>query len=142
MGDGRRPLRDRLHHVDLAEAALQRQPLIIDERAAAADDEDRDAVEVGVRHGRDHVGDAWSGGDDRDADLAGRARPAIGGVAGRLLVPRVDELHAVVHGGLEDRVKVAAVQREDALDARRLQHSNQDLAAVNLLCQRVLLCAR
>ena len=110
---------------------LQRAHLEAGERAAAADDEHRRLVVPGVGDGGDAVGDAGAGGDDGDAALASRARPAFGGVAGDLLVADVDDLDLFVEAGVVDRLHVAAAEREDGVDAFLLDSAGDEVAAVN-----------
>ena len=130
MRDRRRPLGDRLHQINLAEAALQRELLVVDKRTAAADDQHGHAVEVGVRYRGDDVGDSRARRDHGHADAARRARPAVGGVPGGLFVPRVHQPEFVADGSLEDRVQVSAMEGEDAVDPLGNKHAYQDLAAV------------
>ena len=61
-------------------------------RHLAGDDHHRDRVHVGGRDAGDGIGHARAGGDERDADLAGRARIAVGGVHRGLLVAHQDVL--------------------------------------------------
>ena len=114
---------------------LERELLFLRDRVAPADDEHGHGVYVRVRDGGHDVGDAGAGRDHRHADLARHSRPAIGHVAGCLLVARVDDANVVFQAGLEYRVDVAAVEREDLLDALLLQHPDDHFAAVNLHCR-------
>ncbi len=87
------------------------------QRAGAADHDHGAAVLVGVGDGGDAVGDAGAGGDEADAGAAVGSRPALGGVAGDLLVPDVDDADAVVVAAGVDVLDVAAAEGEDDVDA-------------------------
>ena len=63
--------------------------------------DDRDAVHQRIRQAGDRIGRARAGGDEHDADLAGRARVAFRRMHGALFVAHQDVAHAV---GLEQRV--------------------------------------
>ena len=79
-------------------------------------------------------GDARARGDERDADIAGGARVAVGRVHGRLLVAHQHVLDAVL---LVQRVvdveHRAAWVAPEVLDTLGLQAANQDFGAVRLL---------
>ena len=117
---------DRVALLERVEADRRRRHL-------AGDDDHRDRVHVGRRDAGDGVGDAGPGGDERDADLAGRPRVAVGGVHRRLLVAdqhvldRVLLVERVVD--VEDRAARVAPEVADVLC---LQAANQDLGAVRL----------
>ncbi len=116
-----------LHLVHLLEGAL----LEIAQGAAAADEQHGAAVLVGVGHGGDGVGDAGAGGDHRHAALAGGPRPALGGVAGRLLVTDVDHLDVLVNAGVVDGLDVAAAEGEDDVHSLLLEAAGHQIAAVD-----------
>ena len=66
----------------------------------------------------DRVGGAGAGGDQHGADLAGRARIALGGMHGALLVAHQDVLHLVLlEQRVVDRQHRAAGIAENVLDA-------------------------
>jgi hypothetical protein len=126
------PLGDRLHHRDLIDAALERQRLGLAQRRRAGQEERGHAVEMRVGDGGDAVGEARPRGHERDARPTRGARPAVRGMARRLLVARVDEADVAAGGRHVDGVQVPAVEREDGVDARALQHADQQLATVDL----------
>jgi len=131
LRDAVRPLRDRLHERQLVEAALQRERLGVAERRRPADEERRDAVEVGVRDGGHDVGHARARRHHRHPDPPGRACPAVGGVPRGLLVPRVDEAQPSRALRLVGRVQVTAVQGEDLAHAVPRERARQELSAVD-----------
>ncbi len=117
---------DRVAFLERVEADRRRRHL-------AGDDHHRDRVHVGGRDSGDGIGDAGPRRDERDADLAGRARVAVGGVDSRLLVADQHVLDRVL---LVERVvdvedRAAGVAPEIA-DVFRLQAADQDLGAVRL----------
>ena len=101
------------------------------QRAATADDKQGRAVLIGVGDGGHAVGDAGAGGDNRDAAAPGGARPALGGVAGDLLVADIDNLDLFVQAGVVDRLHVAAAEGEDRVDALQLDGAGYEVASVN-----------
>ena len=131
-GDRRRPLRDWTHHLDGAGDLLQRAHQRGAKRRGATDDEQRAGVLVSGGHRRDGVGDTRAGCDDGDAALAGEAAVALGGVAGGLLVARVDDADALVEATVVDVLDVPAGEGEDGVDALMLEHAGDDVAAVDL----------
>ena len=81
-------------------------------RDVGGDDEQRRVRGPGLSGRGDDVGGARSGGRQRDAEPAGRARVAVRGVAGCLLVPHADQAHAAVRERLPGREVVHAGQPE------------------------------
>ena len=90
-----------------------------DQRAAdlAGDADDRRRVHHRGGDAGDHVGRAGPGRRDRDADLAGRARVAVGHVRRALLVPHQDVADRVVEHRVVGRQNRAARIAEDDVDA-------------------------
>ena len=102
-----------------------------------ADDRDRVHQRVGQR--RHHVGGARAGGDQRDADAAGRAGIAFGRMAGALLVTDEDMLDIVLLDDLViDRQDRAAGIAEDVLDALVLQRPDDHFRAGHFDAVRLL----
>src|SRR5262249_57021000 len=62
-------------------------------------------------------------------DLAGEARPAVGGVDRSLLVARVEDVDALAEAAVVDGGDVAAAQGEHAGDAFILEGAGDDVAA-------------
>ena len=95
----------------------------------AGQDDDRDRVHQRVGHAGDGVGGAGAGGDEHDAGPAGRARVALGGVRGALLVAHQDVADVVLLEDLVvDRQHRAAGIAEHGVDALVLQGLDDDLA--------------
>ncbi len=93
----------------------------------AGDDDERDGVAERVGQAGDGIGGARPRGDQHGADLAGRARIALGGMHRALLVAHQDVLHLVLlEYGVVDRQHGAAGIAENVLDAligkRRYHH--------------------
>ncbi len=120
MRNVRAAARDRTQDVDVRRP-LQWPHAVLPRRRAATDHEHRRALEIGIRHRGDAVGDAGAGRHERDAELAGQQRMRSGHVHGRALVPHVDDRDAVGRKTIPDRLDMAALQAEHArrLRARR-----------------------
>ena len=100
--------------------------------AGDADQGNRIAERVGERG--DGVGRAGTGGDEQDADLAGRARVTFRGMARALLVADEDVAKLVLmEDGVVDREHRAARIAEDHLDALILQRLDDHLRAGHVL---------
>ena len=108
--------------VDLLEGVLA------DQRGGhvAGDRDHRDRVELGRADARDEVRRAGAGGAHADADLAGRAGVAVGGVGAALLVADEDvaELGVVAEDVVEGQDDAAGIAEEHvhALAEDRLAH--------------------
>ena len=96
---------------------LQRSHIGLRPRGAAADQQHRRAGERGIRHGRHRVGDAGTGGDHGDAEAAGQFGMGVRHVHGGALVAHVDDADALTRDVIPDRLDMAALQSEDAVDA-------------------------
>ncbi len=101
-------------------------------RAGAADDDHRDAAALGVGDGGDGVRHAGARGDSAHARSPGDARVAVGGVAGRLLVPDVDDADAVVEAPVVDGLDVAAAEGEEVRCAVAQERLGDESTAVDL----------
>ncbi len=99
---------------------LQRTHIGLWPRGAAADEKHGRAGERGIRHRGDAIGYARAGGDHGDAELARQLRMGMGHVDGRALVSHVDDADALAAAEIPDRLDMAALQAEDAVDAARL----------------------
>ena len=87
-------------------------------RHLPGDDDERDGIAQRVGQAGDRVGRARPGGDQHAADLAGRARIALGGMHRALLVPHQDVAHLVLlEQRIIDRQHRAAGIAENVLDA-------------------------
>ena len=128
-GDRPRPLGDRGDEVHMPHL-LQRAAVHLIERGGAAEDDDRAAALVGVGDAGHAVSHARASGQQRDARLAGDARPALGGVDGHLLVARIHHPDTLAHAAVIDRGDVAAAEGEDDLDAFALEDFGDQHAAV------------
>ncbi len=94
-----REVGDRLHQIVVlgarardADGVAFLEGVVADEmgRHLPGDDDERDRIAQGVGEPGDRIGGAGTGGDQHAADLAGRARIALGRVHGALLVPHQD----------------------------------------------------
>src|ERR1035441_3500183 len=131
MRDAARPLGDRPQDADLIDR-LQRQLVILDERASAADQNHRDRVHEGVGDSSDRVCDSWPRRHDGDARTPRRARPSVSHMRRCLLVTSIDHAEAVCTAGRVNRIEMAAVERENLAYALLLERPYQHLAAINL----------
>ncbi len=100
---------------------LQRPHIGLWPRRAAADQQHRSARERGVGHGCDRVGDARPGSRHGDTQRAGQFRVGVRHVDGRSFVANVDDADAFARHVIPDRLDVAALEAEDAVDAARFQ---------------------
>ena len=111
---------------------LQRAASLQRGRRGAADQQQRRLRQLGVLERGQRVGDAGTGGDRRDARLAGQPRHGVGGEDRGRLVARVDDADAARLGGDEDRRDVAAAEGEEKAHAVRRQRRGDAVAAVGV----------
>lgn len=117
---------------DLVEASLEDVELGLAKRRAARDVQHWHAIEVGVGNGGVGVREPGPRGNRADSDASGRPSVGLGCVPRGALVPRVDQPDPVAGAGLQERIEVAAVQREDVAHSGRGERPGQQLPAVNL----------
>ena len=117
---GARAAGHRFQDVDVRNV-LERPHVGLRTRGAAADEQDRDAGERGVRHRGHRVGNPGAGCHHGDADAAGELGVRLGHVHGGALVPDIDDTDAGLGREVPDRLDVAALETEDAIDAAGLQ---------------------
>ena len=99
-------------------------------RHLAGDAHQRDRIHHRVGEPGDCVGRAGAGRDEQDADLAGRARIALGGVGRALLVAHEDVADLfLVEDRVIDRQHRAAGIAEDDIDALILQRFDDHFRA-------------
>ncbi len=122
LGDagGARCPRHRPQDVDVGNV-LQRAHIGLRSRRAAADQQHRCAGERGVRHGGDGVGDAGPGSRHGDAQHASEFGMGVRHMDGRAFVAHVDDADALARHMIPDRLDMAALQAEDAVDAARFE---------------------
>jgi hypothetical protein len=119
---GARCPRHRPQDVDVGDV-LQRAHIGLRARRAAADQQHRRAGERGIGHGGDRIGHARPGGRHGDAERAGQLRMGMRPVDRGALVAHVDDAEAAARHVIPDRLDVAALQAEDAIDAARLEEA-------------------
>ena len=102
-------------------------------RHLAGDDDHRDRVHIGGGDAGHGIGDARAGGHQRNADLAGRTRVAVGSVDCGLFMTHQHMLDRLlfVQGVLDIDHGTAWIAPE-VLDPFGLQAANQDFRAVDL----------
>ena len=122
-----RAARDRRHDRHVVDA-LQRAEIVLWHRRAAADQEHRHTLQVRVGHRGHTVGHAGAGGGHRDAHLARQRRVRVRHVHRRTFVAHVDDAHVQLREVVPDRLDVAALQAEDAVDAARDQETGDQLS--------------
>ena len=124
VGDSKRARlpRHRPQDVDVGNV-LQRAKIGLGARRAAADHQNRHPGERGVGDRRGGVGHAGTGRHHGDSELAGEFGVGVRHVDGRDLVANVDDADAKLRGMVPDRLNMAALQPEDAVDAARLQET-------------------
>ena len=113
-------LRDGGHHVDVRQV-LQGAHLVLAQRALTADQQHRALRAERVRDTGHGVGRARSRGDHRATRAAGDSGVPVSGVSCDLFVANVDDVDALVDATVVDVDDVAATQREDHVDALRLE---------------------
>jgi hypothetical protein len=100
----------------------------------SGDADERDRIHQRVGEAGDRIGGAGSGGDEQHADLARRARIALGRVRGPLLVSHQNVLHLLlVEKHVVDRKDRAARIAEQNLDALILQGFDNHFRAGHFL---------
>jgi hypothetical protein len=80
----------------------------------------------------DRISSARTGGDDGDARLASDARPGIGSMRCRLLVPHVNDFDALVEAAVVDINNVPPAESKNGLNALGLQSASHQMAPTNL----------
>ena len=117
---------------------LQRTHIGLRARRAAADQQHRRPRQRGVGHGGDGVGDAGPGGHHGDAEVARQLGMGVRHVHGGALVAHVDDADALPGDVVPDRLDVAALQAENAVDAARLQEARDPGRAGQFVAVEVL----
>ena len=131
IGDEHVVLRDR--HRDAGDVGLLERVVAHDRGRDLAGDRDHgDRVHLGVGERGDQVAAAGTATSPCDADLAGRPRVALGGVAGALLVAAQHVPDARVEQRVVGRQDGAAGDAEDDVDALALEGLEQRLRAGDL----------
>ena len=103
-------------------------------RHLSGDADERDRIHQRVGEAGDGVGGAGAGGDEQHADLAGRARIALGGMRRALLVAHENMLHLLLmEEHVIDRKDRAARIAEQNLDALILQGFDHHFRAGHFL---------
>ena len=106
---------------------MQRPEIVLGARGAAADQQHGNAFELRVRHGGDAIGHARTGGHHRDAEPPGEHGVRVRHVHRRAFVAHVDDAHAALRQLVPDRLDVAALQAEHAIDAARDEEVDDEL---------------
>ena len=106
---------------------LVRMASVVVARDVAGDHHHRDRVERRVGDAGRRIGEARTEVRHQDADLARRARVAVGGVRGDLLVARRDEANLALAERVEKADHGVAAQPEDHLDAEALEVVGQQV---------------
>ncbi len=108
--------------------ALQRAEVVLRHRWAAADQQHRHALEVGVGDGRHAVGDARAGSGHRNAHATRELRMCVRHVHRGALVAHVDDSHSELRQVVPDRLDVASLQAEHAVNAARDEEAGNDFS--------------
>ena len=104
-----------LHDRDVVDA-LQRPEIVLRHRRAAADQQDRSALELRIGDRRHAVGDTGPRGRERDAQLARQHRMAVRHVHGGAFIAHVDNPHFALGQVVPDRLDVAALEAVHAVN--------------------------
>jgi hypothetical protein len=102
---------------------LQRPHVDLGSWRTAADHQNRYARDGGVGHCGDCVGDARAGGNHRDRGTASEFGMRVRHVDGGALVADIDDADAKPCGMVPDRLDVAALQTEHAVDPARFEET-------------------
>ena len=116
---------------------LQRAHIGLGPRGAAADQQDRHPRQRRVGHAGDGVGDAGAGSDHRHAEVAGQLGVRLGHVHGGAFVTHVDDTDAAAAEMVPDRLDVAALDAEDAVDATGDEEAGDPGGAAQLVLVQV-----
>ena len=106
---------------------LVRMAAVVIARNVAGDHHHRNRIERGIGDAGRRIGEAGTEVRHQHADLAGRARVAIGGVRGDLFVTRRDEADLALAERIEEPDHRVAAQPEDHLDAEALEVFGQQV---------------
>ena len=141
LGDagGARHAGDRPQDVDMRDV-LQRPHIGLRARRASADQQHRRARERGVGHGGDRIGHARPGRHHGDAERAGELGMGMRHVHRGPFVAHVDDANAAARDVIPDRLDMAALQPEDAVDAARREKPRDPGRAGKLIRIQVLHC--
>ena len=83
----------------------------------------------------DRIGMPGAAGDQRNAYLAGRARPGVSHVHGSRLMADMNEIHAAPERRIEHRHHVIARQGEDFADPGARERFDYDVSAARYFAQ-------
>ena len=125
------PFEDRGGHGDLVDL-LEGGLALFGEFGASGHEDDGALGGVDGRQAGDGVGEAGAAGEHGDGGLAGDAGVAVGHVHGRALVAGVDELDALIGGGVHQGQDGVAHDGEDLLHALLFEASDKEVAPVQL----------
>ena len=129
--DQPRPLRNGRRHghlVDLLEGCLS----LLGQLGAAGHEDHRALGGVDGGQAGDGVGETGAAGEQGHRRLAGDARVAVGHVHRRALVPRVDELDALVGRRVHQGQYRVPDNRKDLLHPLLLQAANEQMPTIQL----------
>lgn len=131
-GDAVRPLRDRRRHRYLVDGALQRVHLGVPQRGRAGEDQHGRPVGVGDRNAGQRVRVARRRRHESDAQPARGAGVAVCGVNRHGFVSSVEQPNSIALQTDEQRIEMASVEPEGAIDSERPKRPRHQLATVNL----------
>ena len=97
--------------------ALQGPEIVLGDRRATAEQQDRHPLELGVGDRRHAVGDTGTGRHHGHPEGAGQHRVGVGHMDRGPFVPHVDDAHAPLRKLIPDRLDVPTLQSEDPVYA-------------------------
>ena len=131
-GHARREFGDRSQHLDVGKI-LQSTHTMLREPGLAANEQHRTLGAKCIGHAGDCIRRSRSSGDHRAAQVPGHASITVGSMCRDLFVAHVDDLDPFVDAAIVDIDDMATAQREDRIDAFRLQRFRDKMTARDLL---------
>ena len=129
--DHPRTLGNRSGHRNLVDL-LERRLALLGQLGAAGHEDHRALGRVDGGQAGDGVGEAGPAGEQGHRRLAGDARIAVGHVHRRALVPRVDELDALIRRRVHQGQNRVPNNRKDLLNPFLLQAANEQMPTIQL----------
>jgi hypothetical protein len=86
-------------------------------RTAAADQQQRGAVEAGIGHTGERIDEGHATGNGANTGPAAQAAEGVGQIRARLLVAYIYQTQAGLARGIQQRVQTMATQRRNPFDA-------------------------
>ncbi len=117
---------------------LQRTHICLWARCAPTDQQHRHSCQGSVGDGRDGVRDAWPGRHHGNAELASELSMRVGHVHRGPFVAHIDDPDAELGDMVPDRLNMAALEPENAVDAAGLKKPRDPGRARLFVCVQII----